>query len=306
METPFRYLGWKTLFKGLTVNIASQNFAAGKGSMYLTYSREFVAWCEAMHIRDITEVRSQHLTTYLAYLEERPNQRRGGTLSASSIAHHLFSVRLLFDYAYASGIIGYTVPFPKFIVPERSAKDVPTPDEIRELFAVCQDPRDKAILTLAYGCGLRRNELFWLDTADVLTHTGTLYVREGKGRKSRSIPLTNKSVAYLRSYERNHRPKLLRERTDDTPEPAYLLNHKGHRLNHNTIYKRVTELAARTEDPVLIQKNVTPHLLRHAVATHLTENGADLKWVQAFLGHGDIDSTHWYIRTRKTRLTHQA
>jgi integrase/recombinase XerD len=303
MKAPIRYTEWKKLFDGFSINIVSQNYAGNTSAMYTTYASEFVFWCESYCIKSIRDVKVQKLSEYLAYLQERPLQRREGVLSGSSIKHHLFSLGLLFDYAYASGIIAYTVPFPKFILPERTIKNVLTFDEIRELFSVCENPRDTAILSLGYGCGLRRNEMHWLDTADVLTHTRMLYVREGKGRKNRGIPLSNKLVENLKLYERLYRPKLLMKRKDDAIEPAYLLTSSGMRMTGNAIYERIVFLARKTQNKSLIDKNVTPHLLRHSIATHLIERGATLEWTQAFLGHGSPDSTHIYAKNRTLKIT---
>lgn len=302
METPLLYQGWKTLFAGFKVSLKSQNYAESTDESMLRSALEFAAWCEARNIRDITSVKPPHLADYLTYLQERPS-RAGGTLSGSSISHQLFAVRLLFDFAYTTGIIGYTVPFPKFIPPKGTVREPLTLDEVRELFAACRDPRDTAILTLCYGCGLRRNEARWLDTADVLTHTRVLYVREGKGRMHRTVPLSDRSVANLREYERRYRPLLLKRREDDALEAAYLLAETGFRLSADTIYETVRRLAAATGNPGILRKDTTTHLLRHSVATHLMERGASLKWVQAFLGHANIDTTHIYTRAGNRRVT---
>ncbi|MCD8539366.1 MAG: tyrosine-type recombinase/integrase [Leadbetterella sp.] len=303
MNETLRYGSWKKLFDGFSVNILSQNYAGAGGSTYRSYALEFILWCESDGIRSIAAVKANKLYEYLTCIRERPHRRREGILSESTVKAHLFAVRLLFDYAFASGIIAYTVPFPKFILPERKLSTELTLDEVRELFAACTDLRDTALLTLAYGCGLRRNELRWLDTGDVFTHTGMLYVREGKGRKSRAVPLSDRSVANLREYERRHRPLLLGKRTDGKTEPAYILNADGMRITGNSIYKRIVAITAATGNAGLIAKNVTPHLLRHSIATHLISRDAELSWVQAFLGHSDPDSTHIYIKNRKLKTT---
>ncbi|MGQ2985537.1 tyrosine-type recombinase/integrase [Flavobacterium sp.] len=290
---------WQKLFKEFCVYIRSQNYASSHGESYITYALEFVLYAERNSRRSIGSVDGETLNKYMEYLESRPNQRSGALLSVGTIATHRACVGMLFDYAYTSGMIAYTVPFPKLIRPERSIRTILSIEEIRSLFAVCRDPRDTAILSLAYGCGLRRNEMRHLDTGDVQTHNRILYVREGKGRKYRSIPLSNAVISNLKHYERNYRPRLLQSRMDAVAEPAYLLNAQGYRLAGNHIYETITELAQHTGSPEIIEKNVTPHLLRHSIATHLIERGAPMTWVQAFLGHANPDSTHIYTKTRK-------
>jgi len=290
---------WQKLFQEFCVYIRSQNYASSHGESYISYALEFILYAERNGRRSIGSVDGETLNKYMEYLESRPNQRSGALLSVGTIATHRASVGMLFDYAYASGMIAYTVPFPKLIRPERSIQNILDMAEIRSLFAACRDPRDTAILSLAYGCGLRRSEIRHLDTGDVQIHNRILYVREGKGRKYRSIPLSNTVIANLRHYERNYRPRLLQSRVDAGVEPAYLLNIQGRRLAGDHIYETVLELAQRTGSPEIIRKNVTPHLLRHSIATHLIERGASMAWVQAFLGHASPDSTHIYTKTRK-------
>lgn len=275
------------------------NYASGKHGMYQAYAFEFICWCEEQCIKSINEVLSHHLVQYRDYIKARPHKRKPGkTLSASSIGHHLFSVKLLFDYCYAAKILDYTVPFPTFVKPRRSIDGILTLDEIALLFAACQHPRDTAILTLLYGCGLRRNEAHWLDTKDVQTHNRLVFVQEGKGRKYRKIPLSDKSIQYLKEYERYYRPELLKKRNDNHIEPAYLLNMHGYRMTGKRVYERVLSLVVRTGNEPLMQKNVTPHTLRHSIATHLIDRGAPLTYVQEFLGHSNPDSTHIYTKHR--------
>lgn len=301
METPPTYQAWKTLFAGFRVSLRSQNYADDTDERIYTNVLEFAAWCEARGIRDIASVKPPDLAGYLTYLQERPS-RAGGTLSGSTISHHLLSVRMLFDFAYTVGTIDYTVPFPKFVLPKGTPREVLTLDEVRELFGACRNPRDTAILTLCYGCGLRRNEARWLDTGDVLTHARVIHVREGKGRMHRTVPLSDRSIGHLREYERHYRPQLLKRREDAALEPAYLLAETGFRVSDDTVYLTVKELAKLTGNPELLRKDPAPHLLRHSVATHLMERGAPLGWVQDFLGHAHIDTTHIYTRTGNRRV----
>lgn len=269
--------------------------------MYRSYALEFIRWCQQQGIAEITGVSSRHLWEYLEYITTRPHRRRpGAVLSASSVGHHLYSVRMLFDYAYANQQSAYTVVFPKWVQPSRHTAKALTIEEIRLLFAACETPRDRAMLTLLYGCGLRRQEAKWMDTADVQTHHRMVLVQEGKGRKYRRIPLSDASVCHLREYERYYRPELLKRRTDNEIEPAYLLNYKGFRLQGNGIYNRLLYLVEKTGDTDLQHKNITPHILRHSVATHLIDRGAPSSFVQAFLGHSSPDSTHIYTRRRSS------
>ena len=281
------------------MHVHSINYVVNRHSMYQRQALECIKWMEKQGIKTIEKAQANDVFNYVEYIKTRPNKRKAGTLSPSTISHHLFSLRLLFDYCYNSKIINYTIPFPKFTKPQRKIRNILTLEEIGLIFKACENPRDSAMLTILYGCGLRRNEAHWLDSGDVQIHIKLVFVQEGKGRKFRKIPLSNKSVEYLREYERNYRPQLLKKREVQTVEPAYILNNQGCRLKGDGMYKRLFYLIEQTGNLKLQQKSISPHTLRHSIATHLVDLNVNMSWVQAFLGHATPDSTHIYTRNRK-------
>lgn len=297
-----KYAGWKNIFQGFKLAVVSQNFASNHADMHQAHVKEFIVWCELRDIRHIILVKSQDLYEYLEYIRTRFHKKKDVVLSDNSIKHHLLSLRMLFDYCYASGMIDYTVPFPKFQPMEQKAKKVLDVEQIKMLFDVCENPRDLAILSLAYGCGMRRSEMYKLNSTDVHTHEQMIFIKEGKGRKYRTIPLSKKVLEFLRNYEIYYRPQLLMNRGDYYVEPAFLLNNHGHRLCGMSIYKRLRYLADKIPAADLSYVHITPHYLRHCIASHLIERGAGLEWTQAFLGHGTPDATHVYIKNRNRKV----
>lgn len=297
-----KYKEWKRLLANFVMNVRSQNYAHARGEGFINNVVDFIHWLEDRSIRSIKDAKAHNIYEYMYYLRERPNRRSWGTLSEKTVKVNLFSIRLLFDYAYTCGMIEYTVPFPKFIPHHAVSKKILSTDEMKELFGVCRNALETAIIALAYGCGLRRMEIYRLNTADVATHLRTVYVVEGKGRKNRSVPLSDRTLQHLKEYERYFRPELLMKSNSPGFEGAYLLNSAGKRMSAEAIYECVINLAKRTENPEIISKNVTPHLLRHSIATHLLQNGAGLEWTQAFLGHSNLDSTHIYVKNRLAKL----
>lgn len=290
---------WKNIYAGFCIHLRSLNYAVNKDGMYNKQILECIQWMEEHNIGSIERVQTQNVFDYIEYIKSRPNKRRNGTLSPSTITHHIFGLKLLFDYCYNIKVINYTIPFPKVVIPKRTIKDILTIDEIGEIFNVCEHPRDSAMLTVLYGCGLRRAEAHWLDSGDVQVHNRILFVQEGKGRKFRKIPLSNKSVEYLKEYERNYRPQLLKKREVSAIEPAYILNNQGCRMHGDGMYKRLLYLIEKTDNTEIKKKKITPHTLRHSIATHLVDLNVDMSWIQAFLGHSTPDSTHIYTRQRK-------
>ena len=153
--------------------------------------------------------------------------------------------------------------------------------------------RDKAMLELLYATGIRVSELVSLNQSDVNLNMGFLKCY-GKGSKERIIPLGSVSLKAVSEYVMRSRVKLLRQ----PEEESLFLNHHGQRLSRQGFWKIIKKYAITAS----IDKEITPHTLRHSFATHLLENGADLRSVQEMLGHADISTTQIYTHLTKSRL----
>ncbi|MCM3597042.1 site-specific tyrosine recombinase XerD [Metabacillus idriensis] len=154
--------------------------------------------------------------------------------------------------------------------------------------------RDKAMLELLYATGIRVSEMINLDLSDV--HLTMGFIRcFGKGNKERIVPIGRTASEALESYVELGRPKLASKKN---PTEALFLNHHGNRMTRQGYWKNLKKIALEAG----ISKELTPHTLRHSFATHLLENGADLRAVQEMLGHADISTTQIYTHVSKTRL----
>lgn len=243
----------------------------------------------------LDQVERTDIDAHLEHLRTRPSQQ-GGTLSEHTISGYVFSMRLLFDYGERHGLRGGNplagLRLPK---PPKSERYVATRVEIDTLYRSAQDDaRLTAILHLLYGCGLRRMEAEVLNVADVDYRSALLYVRRGKGRKRRVIPLSERVAAGLKHYHKRERWRWV----NDYSGKAYLLNDRGRRMLGGTISKRLGELIREAK----VSKRITPHGLRHAVATHLLERGMDLERVRDFLGHDHLETTQLYTRVKTEDL----
>lgn len=205
---------------------------------------------------------------------------------------------------------GFTEKNPS--VPVRSPK---TPDKLPDVISVdeaCavldgitgqrpQDVRDRAILEVLYGCGLRASEVCGLNTTDVFLHEGFLRVF-GKGAKERMVPISGTAATALGEYLGSPRAELsLRaKRADVNDMAAVFLNMRGRRLTRQGLFKIVT--VAGTAAGV---EGLHPHTLRHSFATHMLNGGADLRVIQEILGHSDISTTQIYTHVDRQHLTEE-
>lgn len=221
-------------------------------------------------------------------------QMREKGLAASSIARKLAAIKTFFHYLLRERHIE-TDPTLELERPKTSRylPKVLNQSEITLLVEQQLDLRDRAILELLYAGGLRVSELTRVNVADVNLTAG--YVRcMGKGSKERLVPINGSAITAVKAYLDQMRSKL----HPRPQEKGLFLNYAGRRLTRQGIWKVVKE-AGRTAG---ITKAITPHTLRHSFATHLLENGADLRSVQEMLGHADISTTQLYTHVSKRRL----
>jgi site-specific recombinase XerD len=244
-------------------------------------------------------LKKKHLQGFFAYLSSRPHQQMGGSLSAAYIAKYWQALRNLDRYLRETRQWGLSLP-PADMRIERNVRAVLTKAEVMALYSAC-DPtplgmRDRAMLALYYGCGLRRGEGVGLDVNDLLFSQGLVYVRYGKGNRERYVPMNHRVVDDLRQYLQHSRPLLLGSQTS----PALLVSSLGRRADPLTLAHRLQYLQAQSGHLSLQQKSISLHCLRHSVATHLLLNGMELERIAHFLGHTSLESTQIY-----THLAHE-
>ncbi len=282
--------------------IRLKGYSRGKNTSYGYHVREFFFFLENRGVENIKQVIAADVIQYYEYLNERPNQKREGGLSESMIREHLFSLRLFFDYLMDMGELEASpAHLPKFSFGRQKQRQILSIEEVKQLQSACITKLEEALLAVAYGCGLRRNEIELLDTTDVLLNKGYLIVREGKGGKSRTIPLSDAGLQILKAYVVTERQSLIQEEEIKFTN-AFFINKTGTRMRGGTLDKTLHDIIARTQNPVIISKNITLHCLRHSIATHLLDNGGEIEFVQEFLGHEEMDTSHLYSKRRKQRL----
>ncbi len=252
-----------------------------------SYSRDihqFENYLSQNHINYV-KVDNKKINEYLKHLQNLKKK-------TSTISRNLASIRSFYQYLIRVKKIKHdpteNIQSPKV---EKRVPSVLTAEEVEKLLSQPKDvdlkgTRDKAMLEVAYATGMRVTEIISLNVEDVNLEEGFISCKAEN--KQRNIPLGSISIAALKEYIEEARPIMIK----DENETSLFVNVNGKRLTRQGFWKIVKFYKEQAH----IQKDITPHILRHSFATHLLQNGADLKAIQTMLGHSDISSTQVYAQ----------
>ena len=268
--------------KGLSPNtLKSYNYEI---HLYQSYLKD------KLNIIDIEKVSKKDIESYLKYCYLRDEDSK-------TISHKITTIYNLHNYLLREKVVKDNEA--EFIDRPKLAKHLPytlTVSEIDKLLDIplvtLFDYRDKAMLELMYGTGLRVSELISLTVYDIDFYNAFLRIK-GKGSKERIVPINSASLKYLKLYL-DKRSLLLKKKTSD----ELFLNARGEGISRQGFFKNLKKILTKKGMP-----NISPHSLRHSFATHLIENGADLRSVQTMLGHSDITTTKIYTHISNEKVT---
>ena len=271
--------------------------------------REFLHFLESNNINQITALQQKHYKEYFNHINSRGNQRRGGGLSNNYINKHIQALEKLHEFLVHKGVQNLPPVTLRQLKLEKGNITVLTQEEIQEFYKATQNEneygsctersrsnqqafnaRDKAMLTVFYGCGLRRNEGVNLSIDDINFDTRIIHVRKGKNYKERLVPLSKTGAKYLQEWIYDYRPTL----TKNNQSGSLFIGRIGNPMNGNSLYVRFKLLQQQIENPEIQNKEIGLHTLRHSIATHLLQNGMELQKIQRFLGHSSLESTQIY------------
>lgn len=271
------YLEYLEIEKGLAANTIEA---------YRRDLAEFLDFCTEKGAEDIQNITRSHINGYIMMLHDK-------NLTATSVMRKTASLRGFFKWLCANEICmtnpALTLEQPK--VPKKLPK-VMTIEEINTLLSQNLNKREKVILELLYGCGLRVSELVNLKINDMDLSAKYLQCT-GKGSKERIVPIGSKALKAIKDYEKERDFILQKNRLTSK---NLLLTEDGKNITRQEVYTFIHKLGEK------IHKSISPHTLRHTFATHLLENGADLRVVQELLGHSDVATTQLYTHISKKRL----
>jgi integrase/recombinase XerD len=290
--------GLAALVEAFLTDSLALGLARGTVAYRRVYLAQLVAWLGDRNLTTASLVTPAVLDEYLAHLRGRItdyNRKEPSPLSVKTLAAEASVLRSFFAWLARRRVVLFD-PAETLVLGDRTQplpKAVLTESEVRALLAApgldAVGLRDRAILETLYSTGLRRAELVALDLYDLDASGELVRVRQGKGRKDRYVPVGTHALEALRRYVHHARPELV----TTSKEPAlFVASNSGRRLGRAGLGLIVRRHAAAAG----LGKRVTPHVLRHTCATHLLQGGADLRHVQAILGHASIATTQVYTR----------
>ncbi|MCG8555585.1 MAG: site-specific tyrosine recombinase XerC [Proteobacteria bacterium] len=289
-----RYLEW------MRIQHYSERTVENRES-YLSF---FVRWCEQRSLgypQEITKPILERYQRHLFYFRKDD----GKALSFRAQHSRLVPVRAFFKWLTRHNVLLYNpaselelprleMRLPRHVLSAVEAEQILAIPEVREPLGL----RDRAILEVLYSTGIRRSELIKLSVYDLDTERSTLMVRQGKGRKDRMVPIGARAIAWLRKYLDGSRPELVIEPDDG----SLFLTHLGESFTPS----RLTQLVRGYVRAAELDKSGSCHLFRHTMATLMLEGGADIRYIQAMLGHVDLSTTQIYtqVSIRKLQQVH--
>lgn len=254
-----------------------------------SYENDLNKFEEYYKNKDLLKITSKDIEKYIQTLSD---------LAPTTVSHNISSLKTFYSYFLKQGRISNNptdgIKSPKLGI---HLPTYLTIDEVNKLLDIevtdAFSSRNKAILELMYATGLRISEVISLEFKNVDYDECIIRVM-GKGSKERIVPVNDYAIKYLKEYIDNYRPELVK---NDINNYIFLNNH-GRMLTRQGIFKMIKNYAALKN----IKKTIGPHTLRHTFATHLLENGADLRVIQELLGHSDISTTQIYTHLTKEAL----
>jgi integrase/recombinase XerD len=313
LSLPIKSAQYHYLLKSYQEYLQTLGYATPTVQSWPVHVREFLHYVETSGITSVLNINSSAINDFIHYIKQRANKRsKGMALSSSSINKMTSAVNVFIKFLNSTGkyIVETTAQRAEDAISERIILSIA---EVKQLYeatflahrenTVAMGQRDRAIIAIFYGCGLRRSEGKQLNITDVDLQRRVLFVRKGKGNKQRYVPIANKHLHDIKDYIEQGREWFLYSHADRynhvangkpyekkaaADDAAFFISQNGNRMDE--FYQRLAQMKLRAA----ITKPITLHGLRHSIATHLLQSGMDIEEIAKFLGHSSLVSTQIY------------
>lgn len=292
------------VFKELLKSFLQELKKEGKDEIHVSQReerlKEFFAFLESQGIRSIKEITQAVADSYVKYLEEeRKNENFGGTLWQTTINSHKSAIHRFWKYLSVEAVPSHNIWIRYGKKTRLKEITVLTHKEIQWLYSVCDETdlgyRDKAMLAIYYGCGLRKGEGQRLLLSDVDFKRGRILVRKSKNNRERYVMLSPSVQKQLEDYVYNYRDLYLEEISAHVNPDVFFIGVNGVPLTDKVLASRLRKLWKKVKEEYGTEKHISLHSLRHTLGTHLYMAKMDIEMIALMLGHRSLSATQVYI-----------
>ena len=292
MKNELQIQAYKAILAEFKTHLQTVNYSKETVYNSVNSTKEYMIFLEESKSQ-LLEASTKEINEYFEKLKTRANQRRDGGLSMAYLHKQRHSLQLFYTFLNLSALCKQKPVFPSLPKSQQTPKCL-TKQEVKKLFEACENnllgKRDKALLSLYYGCGLRRKEGVNLNVEDIDLERNEIFIKNAKNKQQRHVPMNEATQKLIEDYLFNAREHLL---SDDKAEGAFLISERGNKITVYTVDAILQKLVERTKY-TFPQGRIGLHILRHSIATHLLEAGMKLEDIALFLGHKSLDSTQIY------------
>lgn len=270
------------------------NYAKETITGAITSTKDYILYLEENRI-SLLQTSTKEIVQYFHYLEKRQNKKTGLGLSMAYLQSIRYGLSLFYEFLSLTQTEKYNLPTFPVIKIQKSIPKVLSKEEVQKLFQACDESllgkRNKALLAIYYGCGLRKQEGTRLNVEDLDLEKGSVFIAKSKTHRQRNVPLNKSIQTIIEDYLFNVREKLIDKEQSET---SLLVTEQGNRISKESVSYILQKLLVDAK----IKTKASPHTLRHSIATHLLQSGMKLENISLFLGHKSMDSTQIYTHLK--------
>lgn len=290
----------ENLLKEFHLERQVRGFNREQGDASARLCEEYLHFLEHTCQTNVLQADKSHYRKFLKHLGSRKKFRGSGMVSLSHTRQIRYAIASLYDFLSNTGRVDVDMSMRKLFYPFKpTPKKIVSCKMVKLIQSACKNSTEKVIVAFAYGCGLRRSEICRLNLDDFDSIGSTITVRAGKNFKMRIVPVADS----MRELIVAHYNSRLCGATSIHGNYPFIVGSKGHRVGGNVLYATFRRTLYRARKQNKLVPLITLHQLRNSVAVHLLNAGADIEFVQRFLGHSVIDTTSLYVKRRRMRFS---